>query len=104
MAQTSPPKQPAVASAPAQSVPTSIPQTLIDRDTLLPSDQSPLRFGERGLRLPVGGGSIRLRGSDGFVWLDLWEGDREGFDLYQSRALTIAACMLELELSRRQAA
>ena len=91
----------AVAAAPAGSARPSTAPTPIDRDTLLPSHEPQVRFGERGLRLPPGGGSVRLRGQNGAVWLDVWEGDERGLDAYQSRALAVALSMLELQLSRR---
>jgi hypothetical protein len=82
--------------------PCSIPETELDRQTLLPSDQSRLMFGARGLRLPAGGARLRLRGHAGPVWFDVWEGDVLGFGGYETRALTIAASVLEL--ARRQVA
>jgi K+-sensing histidine kinase KdpD len=92
-----------VATAPAGAARPSTATIPIDRDTLLPSHEPQVRFGERGLRLPPGGGSVRLRGQTGAVWLDVWEGDERGLDAYQSRALAVALSMLEQELSRRRA-
>lgn len=85
------------------SAPALIPETQLAADTLLPSDESRVRFGVRGLRLPEGGGRIRLTTDRGVVWLDLWEGDAQGFAVDQSQALAIAASILGLELSRAQA-
>ncbi len=93
-----------LAVAPPGSAPALIPETQLTADTLLPSDESKVRFGAGGLRLPEGGGRIRLRTDRGFVWLDLWEGDTRGFAVDESQALAIAAAILELELSRRQPA
>ena len=92
-----------LAAVPAGSAPTLIPDVQLTPDTLLPSDGSRLRVGVRGLRLPEGGGRLRLGRDDGLVSLDLWEGDAQGFGLEESRTLTIAASILGLELSRRPA-
>ena len=90
-----------LAAVPAGSAPALIPEVQLAPDTLLPSDGSRLRVGFRGLRLPEGGGRLRLGRDDGLVSLDLWEGDVQGFGLEESRTLTIAASILALELSRR---
>jgi K+-sensing histidine kinase KdpD len=96
-------EQHVIATAPVGVNVASFPETELDRDTLLPAEQlSPLIFGTRGVRLPAGGGRLRLRGPSGPVWLDVWEGDVRGFGPYETRALTIAASMLEFGLSRRQ--
>ena len=91
-----------LAAAPVGSTP-AVPDAQLAPDTLFPSDETRLRFGVRGLRLPEGGGRLRLRSDGGFVSLDLWEGDAQGFEVDESRTLTIAASILGLELSRRQA-
>src|SRR5215510_12529787 len=75
-------------------VPQSIPETELSADTLLPPDEGRVRFGVRGLRLPAGGGRLRLRTDRGLVSLDLWEGDSEGFGLDEGRTLGIAAAMI----------
>jgi two-component system sensor histidine kinase KdpD len=90
-----------LAVAPPGSAPAVIPETQLAADTLLPSDESKVRFGARGPRLPEGGGRIRVRSDRGFLWLDLWEGDAEGFGVDESRTLAVAAAILELALSRR---
>jgi len=92
-----------LAAAAAGSTPTLIPETQLNSDTLLPSDEARVRFGARGVRLPEGGGRLRLRTDRGVVWLDLWEGDPQGFGLDESRTLAIAASLLEPELDRRRA-
>jgi hypothetical protein len=91
-----------LAQAPSGAAPAVIPETLLALDTLLPADESRLRFGERGLRLPAGGGRMRLPGDGGSVSLDLWEDDAQGFGVLEGRALTIAAAILGLELARRR--
>jgi len=89
-----------LAAVPADAAATTRPQTPLDRETLLPSDETHLRFGSRGLRLPEGGGRLRLRSRDGTVTLEMWEGDPRGFGVYETRALAIAASLLELEMTR----
>ncbi len=91
-----------LAAAPPGATP-GIPETRIALDTLFPSDETPLRFGARGFRLPEGGGRLRLDSDGGGVALDLWEGNAQGLDVDESRTLTIAASILGLALSRRQA-
>ena len=93
-----------VAEAPAGAAPAAVPETPLTADILFPPDDTRLRFGSRGLRLPEGGGRLSFRTDRGVVALDLWEGDTEGFSLDESRTLAIAASMLALELSRRPAA
>lgn len=92
-----------LAAAPRGSTPGAIPETLLTAETLFPSDEARLRFGVRGLRLPEGGGRLRLRTEGGSVSLDLWEGDSEGLALDESRTLAIAASILVLEIGRRHA-
>ena len=92
-----------VAAAPAGQAPASLPETEIAPDTFLPADESRLRFGLRGLRLPEGGGRLRLRAGGGVASVDLWEDDPQGFGVTEARTLTIAASILGLELARRQA-
>ena len=91
-----------LAAVPLGSTP-EVPAAHLTPDTLVPSDERRLRFGARGLRLPEGGGRLSLRTDRGSVSLDLWEGDTQGFDLEESRTLTIAAALLGLEISRRRA-
>ncbi len=91
-----------LAVAPPGAAPALIPETLLAADTLLPTDASKVRFGAGGIRLPEGGGRIRLRTDRGFVWLDLWEGDMRGIAVDESQALSVAAAILELDLCRRQ--
>jgi hypothetical protein len=92
-----------LAAAGADLMPAAPPQTRLDPKTLVPADQSRLRFGARGLRLPAGGGRLRVPGDGGFAFLDLWEGDARGFGGYETLALSIAVSVLGLELARRRA-
>jgi hypothetical protein len=92
-----------LAAAPRGSAPPSIPQKQLAPETFFPSDEARLRFGARGLRLPEGGGRLSLGTGPDSVSLDLWEGDPQGFTLDESRTLAVAASILGLELSRRQA-
>ena len=91
-----------LASVPIGMTP-PIPETEVAADTFLPSKGPRLRFGKTGLRLPAGGGRLKVRSDGGSVSLDLWEGDTKGFGLLEARALTIAASILVLDLSRRRA-
>lgn len=90
-------------AVPVGSTPPSIPATRLTPETLFPTDEGRLRFGARGLRLPDGGGRLMLGTDRHAVSLDLWEGDTQGFGLDESRTLAIAASILGLHLSRRQA-
>src|ERR1700675_4862522 len=98
-----------VAAALGGQVSPSMPEreTNIAPDTFLPADESRLRFGLRGLRLPEGGGRLWLRAGGGVgggvASLDIWEEDPQGFGMSEARTLTIAASILGLELARRQA-
>jgi two-component system sensor histidine kinase KdpD len=95
-----------VAAALGGQAAASMPETDIAPDTFLPADESRLRFGLRGLRLPEGGGRLWLRAGGGVAGgvasLDIWEEDPEGFGMSEARTLTIAASILGLELARRQ--
>jgi len=91
-----------LAQAASGSAPAKAPDTQLAPDTLLPADESRLRFGERGLRLPADGGRLTVRGDGGTVSLDLWEGDEQGFGVLEARTLTIATAVLGLELARRR--
>jgi K+-sensing histidine kinase KdpD len=92
-----------LAAAPIGWTPTQLPRTRVAADTLLPSDDSRLRFGARGLRLPEGGGRFTVRSEGGVVSLDVWEGDARGFGLLEGRTLAIAASILGRERLRRRA-
>lgn len=91
-----------LASAPTDAMPGLNAGTPLVPDTLLPEDQARVRFGTKGLRLPAGGGRIVIRTGRGSVTLDLWEGDEDGFNVDETRALAIAVSILTLEFSRRE--
>jgi two-component system sensor histidine kinase KdpD len=91
-----------LAAAPAGSTPASVPDKVLTHETLFPADDTKVRFGVRGLRLPEGGGRLSLSTDRGSVSLDLWEGDARGFSRDEGRTLAIAASVLALGLSRRQ--
>ena len=90
-------------AVPLGSSPASIPEAQLTPETLFPADESRLRFGTRGLRLPDGGGRLRLGADRDGLSLDLWEGDPQGFGLDESRTLAIAASILGLHFSQRPA-
>ena len=72
-------------------------------ESLIPSEETRVRFGLRGVRLPAGGGRLRVPTDRGPISVDLWEGDARGFDIDESRTLTIAASAIGLAVSRRHA-
>lgn len=88
-----------LAAAPPGAAP-GVPETRLTPDTLVPSNESRIRFGARGFRLPEGGGRLSPGAVKGSISLDLWEGDTQGFGLDERRTLTIVASILEMELSR----
>jgi K+-sensing histidine kinase KdpD len=92
-----------VAVVPSGWTAARMPMTRVAHDSLLPSDDSRIRFGSRGVRLPASGGRLRVGGPGGVVSLEMWEGDARGFGVLEGRALTIAAQILGRELSRRRA-
>jgi hypothetical protein len=75
----------------------------LDPRTLLAPAEARHRFGDRGLRLPEGGGYLRLPGAPGALALHLWEGDAQGLDRDAQEALIIAASILGIALARRGA-
>jgi hypothetical protein len=92
-----------LAAAPSGAIP-GVPETRLTPDTLVPSNETRIRFGARGMRLPEGGGRLSPRADRSAISVDLWEGDTQGFGLDEGRTLTIVASVLEMELSRpRQA-
>jgi len=88
-----------LAVAPSGANP-GVPDTRLTPDTFISSDEGRIRFGTRGVRLPEGGGRLRSRPDQNAIALDLWEGDPRGFSLDEARTLTIAASILDIELSR----
>jgi hypothetical protein len=89
-----------MASAPIGAMKAAIPETRLNPETLLDPEEARLQFGVKGLRLPGGGGRLRLPSDHGFIFLDLWEGDAQGLDLSEVRTLGIAASIPGLWLSR----
>ncbi|MCE9625801.1 MAG: DUF4118 domain-containing protein [Deltaproteobacteria bacterium] len=91
-----------LAAAPA-SASTSVPAKVsLNPHTLFPSQETRHRFGEKGPRLPEGGGRVRWDIGGGGITLDLWEGDTEGLSLDEGQTLAVAALLLAMEISRRQ--
>jgi hypothetical protein len=88
-----------VAAAPAGPAP-DLPTAQLAPESLLASDATTHRFGSRGLRLPEGGGRLRLTAGETLAWLDLWEGDPLGLDFEERETLSIAASILGLALAR----
>jgi len=86
-----------LATAPAGHAIRPTPAVPMNPRSLL-SDDRRHRLGRRGLRLPEGGGRLRLRADPEPLWLDLWEGDDEGLSRDEQRALVVAAAMLRLAL------
>jgi hypothetical protein len=87
-----------VAHAPPGAAVAATPTTMLDPTTLLEAAGHQFRLGQRGFRLPEGGGRMRLPSSP--LWLDLWEGDPDGLTNDEQRVLTIGATMLGLALQR----
>ena len=86
-----------VAAAPADYAARPTPAATLDPRTLL-SNERDHRLGRRGFRLPEGGGRLRLTGDAEPLWLDLWEGDEEGFSGDEQCALVVAAAILRLAI------
>ena len=68
-------------------------------DSFLPVRETRLRFGANGLRLPEGGGRIRLVADHEGLSLDVWEAEAQGLDLDQWRAFSIAVSILGLRFT-----
>lgn len=93
-----------VAVSPAEAGISARPDAEITLDSALPAGATYHRFGPDGLRLPEGGGRLRLETDRGPMELDLWEGDPRGMDLDQWRTLLIAVAILGLRMPRAPAA
>ncbi len=93
-----------LATAGADGAPLPIPEARLDPDSFMPLEHGQVLFGAKGVRVPPAGGRLRLRSNAGFIVLDLWEGSTEGLGAHEVRALSIAASVLALEVSHRQAA
>jgi hypothetical protein len=85
-------------AVPPASVARPAPAVALDPRTFLGTPEGVHRLGRRGLRLPEGGGRLRLGTEAEPLWLDLWEGDEEGLSLDETRALAVAIRMLRLTL------
>ncbi len=72
----------------------------LESRTFLATHEGVHRLGRRGLRLPEGGGRVRLSTEGEPLWLDLWEGDEAGLSADECRALGVAIGMLSLSLRR----
>jgi len=68
----------------------------LNPETLFAAGEARYQFGQRGLRLPDGGGRLSIPTDHGEVSLELWEGDPTGLDQDARRALAIAASALAL--------
>lgn len=73
----------------------------LNPETLFALGEARYRFGDRGLRLPEGGGCLRVPTERGVIALHLWEGDAHGLDQDERQALAIAASVLGIALARR---
>jgi two-component system sensor histidine kinase KdpD len=72
------------------------PRLTLTADTLFATSSETVRLGSKGMRLPDGGGRLRLQTAQGPVTLDLWEGNDAGFTSDESRTLAIAVSILGL--------
>ncbi len=88
-----------LAAAPAGVATEGAPPVELGPDSFLPSGETHLRFGTRGLRVPEGGGRLRLDTDQGRLSLEVWEGDAQGLDLDQWRTFSIAVSILGLRFS-----
>jgi Domain of unknown function (DUF4118) len=91
-----------MAAAPSSAAARSAPAVALEPRTLL-GDEWRHRLGRHGFRLPEGGGRLRLVGDPDPFWLDVWEGDEEGFSVDEHHALGVAIAMLRLALRPGQA-
>lgn len=94
-------KERVLAATPQGSERRAVPDAQLEPETLLAPNEPWQAWGSRGFRLPEAGGRLRVRTDRGPVSLDLWEGGPEGLGVSERRALSIAAAILGLELSRR---
>jgi hypothetical protein len=78
-----------------------VPETHLNPTTLFPSEATKIWLGEKGFRLPKGGGRLSFKTDRASISIDLWEGDPQGLSLEKGRTLSIAALILVLELSSR---
>jgi hypothetical protein len=85
-----------LAAAPEAAASRPAPRVALTSDTLFAASDETQRYGNKGLRLPDGGGRLTLQTRQGPVTLDLWEGNEEGFGRDESRTLAIGASILGL--------
>lgn len=85
-----------LAAVPEAATSRPAPRSGLTPDTLFAVEDETVRFGDKGMRLPDGGGRLTLQTRLGPVTVDLWEGDEHGFGRDESRTLAIAASILGL--------
>ncbi|MGH7334854.1 MAG: DUF4118 domain-containing protein [Candidatus Rokuibacteriota bacterium] len=85
-----------LACSPREVEPPAKAAVALNPETLFAADEARYHFGHRGLRLPEGGGRMRIPTDQGEVTLDLWEGDTTGLDHDARRTLVIAGAALAL--------
>jgi hypothetical protein len=90
-----------VAAVPASHAALPPPATAVERRTLVAAEALHVRYGTRGLRLPDGGGRLRLGTPAEPLWVDVWEGDPSGLPVDDCLALGIALAMIELSVRPR---
>src|SRR5262245_42112917 len=92
-----------VAAAPGGTEFSARGEAELNPDTLFAFGEARHRFGDRGLRLPEGGGWLRVPTERGTMTLHMWEGEAHGLDHDARQALAIAASMLGVALGRGHA-
>jgi hypothetical protein len=90
-----------LAAVPASHAALPAPATTLERRTLVATEALQVRYGPRGLRLPDGGGRVRLGPPAEPLWIDLREGDPAGLPVDDCLALGIALAMIELMVRPR---
>jgi hypothetical protein len=90
-----------LAAVPASHAALPPPATALERRTLAAMEAPEVRYGPRGLRLPDGGGRVRLGTPAEPLWVDVWEGDPDGLSADDCLALGIALAMIELSVRPR---
>jgi hypothetical protein len=93
-----------LAVAPAGTDASARAEVELDPETLFALGGTRYRFGDRGVRLPEGGGVLRVSSARGLLAGHLWEGDAYGFDQDARQALAIAASMLGTAANWREPA
>jgi hypothetical protein len=90
-----------LAAVPASHATRPAPATALERRTLVATEAGQVRYGSRGLRLPDGGGRVRLGTPAEPLWADVWEGDPAGLPVDDCLALGIALAMIEVSVRPR---